>query len=299
MKINISKFMSGKSLISNGLKIVPNEILNVSISKLKQLSNKPKPKDESIFNKKWKHILSEIKYNDADNFEILSKTITDCSKSWKGEDKKFESRLLCKFDSSDELCEVLKEKKVNCLAINNGTYILTKANIYQTVTNDASVEIIKIKKDTNSVLLSIGDSEKSFVDNLCYSNVFQLYLETPIKYHNLLGGRHRLPKIETTLGSKKIIIEGVQYETDSAYESDKSILIIEAKNKMCCDFNLRQIYYPYRVVQLNKKLNKKIIPLFICNDKTSGIIYIWQLEFTDIHNMNSCKIVDLKKFQFE
>jgi hypothetical protein len=70
-------------------------------------------------------------------------------------------------------------------------------------------------------------------------------------------------------------------------------LIIEAKNRKCDDFLIRQLYYPYRLWR-SKVTNKRIIPIFltISNDVFSFFIY----RFTDELNYNSIELIEQKNF---
>ena len=122
-----------------------------------------------------------------------------------------------------------------------------------------------LRKDQTSQVLSIGQSETTMLDNLRYSGVFELpqILGEPITHGPLLGGRHRCT-FDTIINGENIPISGVQYETDAVYETENQILIIEAKcgAKPCASFNIRQLYFPYRVV-LDASVGKDIIALFI------------------------------------
>ena len=79
-------------------------------------------------------------------------------------------------------------------------------------------------------------------------------------------------------------IAGAQFETDGCYETENKILIIEAKcgSKPCKSFNIRQLYYPYRVVY-DTQTKKDIVALFVecvrARDGTECIHifkYIWE-----------------------
>ena len=56
-------------------------------------------------------------------------------------------------------------------------------------------------------------------------------------------------------------VEGVQYETDSCYETDNKILLIEGKSGNPDTFNIRQLYFPYRSIYDSIGDKKEIICL--------------------------------------
>jgi hypothetical protein len=101
-------------------------------------------------------------------------------------------------------------------------------NIYQNLIYDEIIPTLSIQKKSNILLLQIGNSESSIIDNIRYSGLFesQYYLNEPIMGDKLLSGRHRC-SFTTRIGEKEIHISGSQYETDASYESEKKILLIE------------------------------------------------------------------------
>ena len=114
----------------------------------------------------------------------------------------------------------------------------------------------------------------------------------------LLNGRHRC-SFATKIGNKDIQIEGSQYETDSCYESENKILLIEGKSVNNIDsFNIRQLYYPYRTIYDKVKDKKEIISLFINKDK-NNVIHIWKFVFENPLVMTSIKNISYHTYQFD
>lgn len=283
----------------------------------------------------WTHIFNIIGYDGQTEIEITSSQIKDSSTSWKGLKNQFEPRLLCKQDSNQERPEIFKKYNIYIISIKNGTYLLTKTNIYYDLDYMFGGEkhLKKIEKNQISILLKIGNSETSIIDNLRYIGLFEeeMYLGEPILFGSLLNGRHRC-SFKTMIGEKEIEISGSQYETDACYESENKILLIEAKGHADKSFNIRQLYYPYRSIfdsikkyntksfeclpvtgcgeiinvkesydskEKNNKnnKNKEIISLFINIDKKKTI-NIWKFIFEDPLVMTSIKCIDYDKYSF-
>ncbi len=249
----------------------------------------------------WYHIFKELKYDGKSEIIISSNQIKDCKKSWKNDKKsQFEPRLLCKQDSDDERPEIFKKYGLCIISIKNGLYLLTKYSIYQPLDYTNNDIIFKLKKNNDILLLKIGNSESSKIDNIRYTGLFETseYLGQKIIGDKLLSGRHRCT-FNTKINDKEINVEGSQYETDAVYESKNKILVIECKNdKKPESFNIRQLYYPYRSIYdviLNKK---EIIPLFIYTEpKDKKIIHIWKYTFSDPLVMSSIKLINYSKYQ--
>jgi hypothetical protein len=142
----------------------------------------------------------------------------------------------------------------------------------------------------------MGNSEMSMINNLRYTGLFETaeYLNEPILFGSLLGGRHRCT-FKTILGDKEIDVRGSQYETDSCYESQNKILLIEGKGGDNKTFNIRQLYYPFRPIYDVVQNKKEIIPIFINMDKQ--IIHIWKFIFTNPLEMTSITCVAYNKYE--
>jgi hypothetical protein len=70
-------------------------------------------------------------------------------------------------------------------------------------------------------------------------------------------------------------VDGVQIEVDAGFESPEKIYLFEAKLGRVEDFNIRQLYYPFR--DWSCKSTKEIIPIFFVY--TNGLFYILQFAF--------------------
>ena len=220
----------------------------------------------------WNHIINTNKIDLTNYLSILtSKDIKECKKTWNGKANQFEPRLLCKMDNNESRPKIFVDNNISLLSIKNGYYALVKENIYvKLVKYICAPNIIEKKNDNDSLLLSIGNSETSMLDNMYYNGILEDIIGEKIKYGPLLGGRHRC-NFETILGNKTLKIEGSQYETDGCYETDNYVCIVEAKSIDCEDFNIRQLYYPFREVHKAVQNKKKIICLFIYKDKNKTI----------------------------
>lgn len=251
----------------------------------------------------WTHILKCINYDDKAEAIVTADQIKACGKSWTGAASQFEPRLLCYQTSSNARPAIFKSKGIYIFPIKNGTYILTKHNIYMPLTYEEQLQpTTLITKDQTSAMLNIGGSETSLIDNLRYSGVFERpeILGEKITHGPLLNGRHRI-SLDMRLSltqEQSIQVSGVQYETDSCFESATKILIIEGKSsaKPIDSFNIRQLYFPYREALRISKGKKEIICLFI--NELGGKIRIWKYTFTDNQRLDSITLTGYYIYAF-
>ena len=149
----------------------------------------------------WTHIFETLAYAGAGDLEITAETIKQCGKTWTGKANQFEPRLLCYQSSDRDRPEIFKQYGLCILPIKNGTYLLTKNNIYSKLDYSQIGEKI-FARDTSSTILSLGKSETSLIDNMRYSGIFEYILEEPITHGPLLNGRHRISIPSMKLGEK-------------------------------------------------------------------------------------------------
>lgn len=273
-----------------------NEIIN-SVANA-SITTTPAPDSTNHHQEPWAHILKCQNVDGSCETTVSSAQIKECKASWKGKANQFEPRLLAYQISANSRPEIFKRHGFSILPVQNGLYALTKNRIYQPL-DYSPVEITHLARDTSSLLLSIGESETSFIDNLRYCGVFERpeFLNEPITHGSLLNGRHRC-SFEMNLGDTSYLVKGVQYEIDSCFESSKKILIIEGKKESSQfdSFNIRQLYYPYRTIHEKTKAKKEIICLFI--HECGEVMHIWKYHFDEPTRMDSIILDGHYMFKF-
>jgi hypothetical protein len=156
----------------------------------------------------------------------------------------------------------------------------------------------QIETHCNSVLLNYGQSETSMLNDLQYDGILEIIFGEKIHYGPLLGGRHRCT-FKTTLNNDIVSISGAQYETDACYETESCVYVIEAKmGKNITNFNMRQLYYPYRSVYDTISGKKKIYGMFIYKDKLK-IIHIYKYLWKNPLIMMDVECVDYYSYIYK
>ena len=238
----------------------------------------------------WDHILETLKYEEGKDMLLTADQIKAYGKTWKGPANQFEPRLLCYQTSAEARPSAFKRLGLCILPVKNGQYLLTKKTVYAAL-DYGSVEPVIVSRDRSSVMLALGDSETTLIDNLRYSGVFEReeMLGEPITHGPLLNGRHRI-SMDMKLGERDIHIQGVQYETDACFESAHKILIGEGKSspKPIDSFNIRQLYFPYREAMRVAGGKKEVVCVFV--HQLGDTIHIWKYGFHDAMRMDSIEM---------
>jgi len=198
---------------------------------------------------------------------------------------KREPRLLAKQDTKNSRPEVFKQNKLSILPVENGKYIIFRDELARTyyplekILTEVPVEEYQPVKDYQeyqSLDVRNLSSESQAID---FANLVSLLKTfTGEKELNLtIRGRLRSEKFPVKIpGSHHTAeVDGVQIEVDAGFESPEKIYLFEAKLGRVEDFNIRQLYYPFR--DWSCKSSKEIVPLFFLY--TNGLFYILQFEF--------------------
>lgn len=162
-----------------------------------------------------------------------------------------EPRLMAKHDTSTGVPEALQSRKLNILPISRSSYVLGHFQLFKKfpATRPNSIRHASLPPFET---LSINDisSEANAINALLASGILSDF----INEDNLIetfNGRMGSGDFDFHVAcnnneATKVHVRGAQIEIDGGFESDKSVIIMEAKNIKHNDFHVRQLYYPYR-----------------------------------------------------
>lgn len=207
-----------------------------------------------------------------------------------------EPRLMCKFDHKTNLPDIFKKNNLNILPISTKSYIIGDFKLFEDIIYDEQ----KPKQ------MSIPAYIETVKPTDLYSEASALHCAHITGMINDFLGEEALFTVSGRMGSgdfnydvssstgvlREIRVNGAQIEIDGGYESHSNFMLIEAKKQKVGNFNIRQLYYPYRVW---KERTKKIIrPVFftISND----VFHFFEFKFEDDNIFNSISLVRQKKY---
>ena len=209
-----------------------------------------------------------------------------------------ESRLMAKFDHSDNLPQIFKNNKLSILPISRSKYIIGCFDAYLNVKYSTDIEPIDIEFPSyiESIDYTHLYSEASAISCAFNTGIIDELLGEKTWF--TLSGRMSSGcfnfKIKNYLNNQSYPISVInsQCEIDGGFESENYLILIEAKKYQIDDFIIRQLYYPYRL--WSQKITKKVIPVLMTysNDIFSFFIY----EFQNESDYNSIRLIDQKSY---
>ncbi|WP_434343567.1 type II restriction endonuclease [Mycoplasma sp. 06067-C1-B144P-99-0482-3] len=212
-----------------------------------------------------------------------------------------EPRLMAKFDSSLKLPEIFKQHNINILPISKKKYILSSFKLYEYIgqlgeNNKHNIEKIIIEHNYQSININNISSESSAIMSLILTKTLDNFLvenDNTMTFFGRMWTKNFdffIDKIDNK--SMKIEVNNSQCEIDAGLENKKSLVILEAKLSSDPDFNIRQLYYPFRL--WSNKVEKPIRLVFI--NYFNQIFRLFEYKFEDINNLSSIKLIKQKSY---
>lgn len=214
--------------------------------------------------------------------------------------KVYEPRLMTKFDYRDSLPNIFVENSLTILPVTRGSYIIGKYKAYENFKEiTTSIKKIEFPQWIEGIDYRNLYSEASVINCAYASKIINDILCDEEIYPTLSGrmGSGDFSFYINDVNNKncKIDVSKAQCEIDGAFESRDNILLLEAKNNIFEDFIVRQLYYPYRLIQ--NRVSKKVIPTFLTYSNNIFSFYLY--EFTDLNHYNSLKLNQIKKYMID
>ncbi|ADR24222.1 conserved hypothetical protein [Mycoplasma leachii PG50] len=246
-------------------------------------------------NEAWNKLFDKYKILDEINkkgfYIIKTETIKEFN----------EPRLMAKFDSSLKLPEIFKQHNINILPISKKKYILSSFKLYEYIgqlgeNNKNNIEKIIIEHNYQSININNISSESSAIMSLILTRTLDNFLvenDNTMTFFGRMWTKNFdffIDKIDNK--SMKIEVNNSQCEIDAGLENKKSLVILEAKLSSDPDFNIRQLYYPFRL--WSNKVEKPIRLVFI--NYFNQIFRLFEYKFEDINNLSLIKLIKQKSY---
>lgn len=210
-----------------------------------------------------------------------------------------QARLMTKFDFQTNLPKIFKKNNLAILPDSRRSYIISDFNCYAQI--------------SKKVVMPEGRSLPDWLTSLEPTNLYSESAALLCAYHS--GMLHEVLEHEDDLAftvfgrmstgkfdcyvkrrhrdSYPLSVDRAQCEIDGGFETPDVFALIEVKNETINDFNIRQLYYPYRL--WTSKLPKKIVPILMTYSNEVFRFFVY--EFVDDSVFNSIHLVKQVAFQ--
>lgn len=198
----------------------------------------------------------------------------------------FEPRLLAKIDHERNLPEVFRASGIRILPLSMETYRLGLFEIFHPISDALEVGVTGQYRQIPSFVKSFDPasitSEQTAIFAAVISGVLVDFLGEDALQVN--SGRMRTGEFKFEILQRggdflNVPVRNAQIEIDAGFETRNSFVIVEAKNHTAVDFNIRQLYYPFRT--WTQRIEKPVRSIFLTYDNKEMRIHEYDFESTN------------------
>jgi len=229
-------------------------------------------------------------------FFITSKDLNEISKPLGGPD----ARNLVKYDHKKQLPPPFLRNKLAILPVARGEFIIGSFDIYAPLEDKNLAPLRSYQVPLHLETLKKMASETDSLVVAQHSGALDDFLREEVIFVG--GGKDSGPgfsmSVKGTHAADKArevyVKKGVTIEIDGLYESKSFIVAVEAKMKAAVDFNVRQLYYPYR--SLTERYAKPIRTVYL--SVSNGIFDAREFVFSQPGSISSYREATRQRFTF-
>lgn len=252
------------------------------------LRNKNELAWEKIF-----HRYEILRRIDSDGFADVT---TDEIREWR------EPRLMAKIDHRDNLPELFKQHDLSILTTSMSTYRIGPFKTFHTLpawtVPGEDTQMLKFPPNLETLDFLNLTSEPGVINAANATSMLSEFAGEDLML--TVAGRMRTSEfdfsVNTDIGQTQLVsVQRAQMEIDAGYEGGSKLILFEVKNHSAKDFNLRQLYYPYRTWA--DRLRKKVVPVFLTF--SNDVFDFYEFQFETPTNFSSAILTRHKRYMLE
>ena len=213
-----------------------------------------------------------------------------------------EPRLMGKIDHEEGLPQVFKAQRLSILTLSNSSYRIGPFKTFQQLPDwqmpDGEVKTLDFPPDLETLDFRNLTGEPGVINAANASDMLATFCEQDVRL--TVAGRMRTPEFSYRVnthdgGSQELTVTKAQIEIDAGYEGKDAFFIFEVKNHSAKNFNLRQLYYPFRTWK--DRIRKEVVPVFLT--LSNDVFDFYQFSFTDLANYSSASLVRHQRYMLK
>lgn len=210
-----------------------------------------------------------------------------------------EPRLMAKIDYSANRPEIFRQEGLNILSLSSSHYRIGKFDVFRPIPEEkyrqAPITRLELPVGIESLPFKGLTSESSVVTSAHAAGILEKFCGDELLLTSF--GRMRTPQFDFTIAGKggdkyNLSVNSATIEIDAAFENSRALHVFEVKNHRPGDFNMRQLYYPYRTWK--SKIHKPVEPVFMTY--SNDVYDLYQLSFIDDKDFSSSVIERHERF---
>ena len=204
-------------------------------------------------------------------------------------------RLMAKHDFSTSRPWIFQRLRLGIVPVSRSEYLVGRFNLYERFpeTQRGEVRTLELPAGLDTLSLEAVSSEAVALNGASASGMLEDFLGCAPLQATVAGrmSTHGLKVRLPDLGVD-VAVDRAQMEIDGGFESLEHLVLVEAKNHLSDDFNIRQLYFPYRRFQ--QRLAKDVVPVYLVY--SNGIFHLYRYEFRDPADFRSISLVNSARY---
>ncbi|MEX3515094.1 MULTISPECIES: type II restriction enzyme [unclassified Corynebacterium] len=198
-----------------------------------------------------------------------------------------EPRLMAKHDYSSSRPWPFRKHGLSVVPLSRDSYLVGKFGLYQAFERGPQpTRRLPVPADIESLDFSQITSESLALAAADLSGILEDFIgSSPLR--STVSGRMSTHQILLRLAGRDFTVDRAQMEIDGGYESADCLVLIEAKNHLPEDFNIRQLYFPYR--RFRQVVSKPVLPVYLLY--SNGVFHLFLYAFDDENDPRSIRQV--------
>lgn len=202
-----------------------------------------------------------------------------------------EPRLMAKHDFSAARPEVFREHGLSMLPIRRDAYLIGRFDLYQPFPEQAGpLKSMPVPEHIQSIDFENLTSEAAALTAASLSGMLDDFLGSDLV--PTVSGRMSTLTFPMRVGGRAIEVDRAQMEIDAGFESAEHLVLVEAKNRLSPDFNIRQLYFPFRRFSL--AVEKDVVPVYVVY--SNGIFHFYRYAFREPTDFRSIELVSAARY---
>lgn len=248
--------------------------------------------DDSKFSMAWNNLF--------ESHDVLSRVSQDGFADLTADELRVqrEPRLLTKIDHEVHLPRVFRENGVGLLTTSNNTWRIGRFDTFHTLTEwttpTPEVKRVSIPSWVESLTTDLITGEGAAMNAAAACGILDHFCSEELI--STITGKGGSGNFDFVIGPESarygISVRGAQIEVDGGYEGGESLCLFEAKRHICKDFNVRQLYYPYRAWA--SRVTKPVRTIFFTF--ANNVFDLHEYEFSNFNDFSSINLVKHERF---
>lgn len=212
----------------------------------------------------------------------------------------FEPRLLTKHDHSSQVPAIMAKHGLTLLTLSKSAWRLGHFEIFASLPNwtspaEGEIQVFSLPGWVKSIDPNRITGEPVALSAAFTSGILQEFCGADLA--PTINGRHSAGSFafevtDSVHGAAQLHVASPQIEVDAGYESPQALWLFEAKLHLPSDFNLRQLYYPFRTWR--ERITKPVRTVYMTY--ANGVFDLCEYEFTEPSQLSSHAFMARSRF---